>query len=388
MHVYDRLGLRPVLNADARLTVLGGSRMPAEVRRAMDEAAERYVDLHVLQRAAGERLAELTRNEAALVTCGAAAGLVIAILACRNAGDLPTIARALEGRSVHDAAGPDEVLIHRAHRTPYDPAVRIAGARLVGIGNALQTFEWELEAALGPRTAAVLYVAGTHLARGALPLDAVVRIAAARGIPVVVDAAAQLPPVDNLWRFTEQGADLVVFSGGKDLEGPQSSGLLVGRRELVDACRVNAPPHQRLARAMKVGREEIVGLLAAVERYVGLDHDARIAAWEATVARWVEALDALPGVGASRAFPNEAGQPHPRALLTVDTSTGWSGPALCDALWEGDPRIAVAVAGTDGISLSPDPLADGEAVVVLDRLLDLLRRRGQPASDSPTAQRR
>lgn len=399
MHVYDRLGLRPVINADARLTVLGGSRMPAEVRAAMGEASERYVDMHALQRAVGERLAELTRNEAAMATVGAAAGLVIAILACRNGGDLPTIARDIEARPDGDGGGPDEVVIHRAHRIPYDPAVRLAGARLVGVGNVLQTFEWELEAALGPRTAAILYVAGAHLAAGALPLDAVVRIAATRGVPVIVDAAAQLPPVDNLWGFTRQGADLVAFSGGKDLEGPQSSGLLVGRRDLVEACLANAAPHQRLARAMKVGREEIIGLLTAVERYVALDHGARIAGWEATVAHWVEVLDALPGVRASRQFPNEAGQPHPRALVTVATTTGgWSGPALRDALWEGAPRIAVALEGTHAISLSPDPLADDEAEVVLTRLCGLLARPvhragdgqagDQPGSASPTAQRR
>lgn len=371
MHVFDRLQLRAVLNADARLTVLGGSRMPPEVRRVMDQAAERYVDLHALQRAAGDRLAELTRNEAALVTGGAAAGLVLAVLACRNGGDLLAIARAISGPIGDDGAGPDEVVIHRAHRIPYDPAVRLAGARLVEIGNALQTFEWELEAAIGPRTAAVLHVAGAHLARGALPLEAVVRIASARGVPVIVDAAAQLPPVDNLWRFTAAGAALAVFSGGKDLEGPQASGLLVGRRDLVEACRVNAPPHQRLARAMKVGREEIAGLLAAVERYLHLDHDARIAAWEATVALWVDALDAVPGVRAARRFPNEAGQPHPRALVTLEPG-GWTAPALRAALWEGNPRVAVALEGEDAISLSPDPLADGEADVVLRRLLALL----------------
>lgn len=371
MHVFDRLRLRPVLNADARLTVLGASRMPPEVRRVMDQAAERYVDLHELQRAAGERLAELTGNEAAFVTGGAAAGLVLAVLACRNGGDLPAIARAISGPFGDDAAGADEVVMHRAHRIPYDPAVRLAGARLVEIGNALQTFEWELEAAIGPRTAAVLHVAGAHLARGALSLDAVVRISSAHGVPVIVDAAAQLPPVENLWRFTAAGAALAVFSGGKDLEGPQSSGLLVGRQDLVEACRANAAPHQRLARAMKVGREEIVGLLVAVERYVGLDHDARIAAWEATVARWIDAVGAVPGVRATRSFPNEAGQPHPRALVTLD-SGGWTGPGLQAALWEGDPCVAVALEGDDAISLSPDPLTDGEAEVVLRRLLDLL----------------
>lgn len=377
-HVFERLGLRPVINADARLTVLGGSRMPPEVTAAMTEASQRYVDMHALQRQVGERLATLTRNEAALVTAGAAAGLVLSVLACRNGGDLPRIARGIEGRVGDDDGGPDEVVIHRAHRIPYDPAVRLAGGRLVEVGNALQTFPWEFEAALGPRTAAVLYVAGSHLARGALPLAAVIDLASAHEVPVIVDAAAQLPPVSNLWHYTtEQGAALAVFSGGKDFEGPQASGLLVGRTDLIEAARVNAAPNQRLARAMKVGREEMVGLLAAVERYTSLDHDARIAEWEAIVAGWVRELDAIDGVEAHRDFPNEAGQPHPRAIVRLDPQVhGWTASALRDALWAGDPSIAVALEHpTSTISMSPDPLGPGEDTLVLARLGALLASR-------------
>jgi D-glucosaminate-6-phosphate ammonia-lyase len=377
MHPYDRLGLRPVVNADARLTALGGSRMPDAVRQAMNAAAERYVDLHALQRAVGDRIAALTRNEGAFAVAGAAAGLVVSVLACRTRGELGRVARLLEGSLGDDGAGPDEVVIHRGHRIPYDPAVRLAGARLVEVGNALQTFPWELEAAVTERTAAVLYVAGAHLAGPVLPLADVVALAHDRGVPVIVDAAAQLPPVENLWRFTvEHGADLAVFSGGKDLEGPQASGLVVGSSELVEAIRVNAAPHQRLARAMKIGREEMVGLLVAVERYLTLDHEARIARWEEIVDRWVRALAAIHGVEASRMFPNEAGQPHPRALVRLDAGLlGLTGPGLRDALWESDPRIAVAVEGPDAISMSPDPLVKGEEELVITRIGELLARR-------------
>jgi seryl-tRNA(Sec) selenium transferase len=247
----------------------------------------------------------------------------------------------------------------------------------VEVGNALQTFPWELEAAVTERTAAVLYVAGAHLAGPVLPLAEVVTLAHDRGVPVIVDAAAQLPPVENLWRFTvEHGADLAVFSGGKDLEGPQASGLVVGSSELVEAIRVNAAPHQRLARAMKIGREEMVGLLVAVERYLTLDHEARIARWEEIVDRWVRALAAIHGVEASRMFPNEAGQPHPRALVRLDAGLlGLTGPGLRDALWESDPRIAVAVEGPDAISMSPDPLVKGEEELVITRIGELLARR-------------
>ncbi|MEI7772862.1 MAG: aminotransferase class V-fold PLP-dependent enzyme, partial [Chloroflexales bacterium] len=183
MDIYAALGVRRVINADARLTRLGGSLMAEPVRAAMDAAARSYVDMFELQAAVSARLAALTRNEAAHVCTGAAAGLFLATMACSVGADLHAIAR------LPDLGARDEVIIHCAQRIPYDMAARLSGARLVQIGNALQTSPWELEAAIGPRTAAVLYIAGAHLARGALPLPEVVSIAHARGVPVVVDAA-------------------------------------------------------------------------------------------------------------------------------------------------------------------------------------------------------
>ena len=200
MDVYERLGVRRVINADATLTRLGGSLMSPQVLDAMREAAGSFVDMYELQRAVGRRIATLTRNEAAFVTTGAAAAIVLATLAAMTRGDLPTITRLIETGQ----APRDEVIIHRAHRIPYDPAIRLAGARIVEIGNRLQTFSWELEAALTERTAMVLYVAGEHLTRGALSLEETLRVAHASGVPVVVDAAAQLPLHDNLWRFTRE----------------------------------------------------------------------------------------------------------------------------------------------------------------------------------------
>jgi L-seryl-tRNA(Ser) seleniumtransferase len=234
----------------------------------MEDAAGSFVDMHDLQRVVGRRLAELTRNEAAYVSTGAAAGIVLATLAAMNRGELETIARAIEtGDSPRD-----EVIVQRVHRIPYDPAIRLAGARIIDIGNRLQTFPWELEAAITPRTAMVFFAAGVHLAPGALGLEEVVEIAHRHGVPVVVDAAAQLPPTENLWRFTrELGADLAIFSGGKDFHGPQASGLMVGTEEMIAAVAMNGSPYQRLARPMKVGKEEMIGLLTAVERYVEVD---------------------------------------------------------------------------------------------------------------------
>ncbi|NJM08556.1 aminotransferase class V-fold PLP-dependent enzyme [Candidatus Gracilibacteria bacterium] len=356
MSMYESLGVRRVINADARLTRLGGSLMPEPVRRAMDEAAHWYVDMFELQRAAGRRLAELTHNEAALVTGGAAAALYLATVACMLGDDPAAAQRLLDGQQ-HKR----EVIIHCAHRIPYDLAVAQTGARLVQIGNVLQTFSWELEAAINENTAAVLYIAGAHLERGALPLAETITIAHRAGVPVIVDAAAQLPPVENLWHFTRDlGADLALFSGGKDLCGPQASGLLVGKHSLIAACAAHAAPNQRLGRPMKVGKEETLGLLAAVERYLALDHGARVAHFERIVAYWLDALARVPGILARRDFPNEAGQPTPRLLISVDAAhPRLSAHSLRELLWQGDPRIAVGSA-PNAITLTPDTLEPGE----------------------------
>jgi D-glucosaminate-6-phosphate ammonia-lyase len=370
MDVYERLGVRRVINANATLTRLGGSLMAPEVLAAMRAAAGSFVDMHELQRVVGRRIAQLTGNEAAYVTTGAAAAIVLATLAAMTRGDLPTIARLIETGE----APRDEVIVQRAHRIPYDPAARLAGAHIVDIGNRLQTFPWELEAAITERTAMVLHVAGEHLSNGALSLAETVRIAHSHGVPVVVDAAAQLPPTENLWRFTrELGADLALFSGGKDLHGPQASGLLVGTEAMIAAVAVNGSPHQRLARPMKVGKEEMVGLLVAIERYVAADWRDRAARDDQIVQRWIDHFSGWPGLTAQRQFPNEAGQPTSRCRLTLAPETGLTGEEVARLLWEGDPRVAVAVESADAISFTPELLAEGDELILLDRIAALVR---------------
>ncbi|MCC6313505.1 MAG: aminotransferase class V-fold PLP-dependent enzyme [Thermomicrobiales bacterium] len=372
MGIYESLGVRRVINSDARLTRLGGSKMPDVVLDAMREAADRYVDMHELQTAVGQRLAKLTNNDAAYATTGAAAGIVLATLASLNGGDLRQIARGLEGHLPERR----RVLIQRAHRIPYDVVVRLAGAEIVEIGNALQTFDWELEGALNDSVAMVLWVAGAHLQRGALPLRETVAIARRHGVPVVVDAAAQLPPVESLWHFTrDQGADAAIFSGGKELRGPQASGMVVGKAEFLAAIAANGSPNQRLGRPMKVGKEEMIGLLAAVERYLQLDHAAALATLEAGVGRWVERFANRPGVMVEREFPDEAGQPTPRIRIAFNKRiTGLTGPEAQRRLWEDDPRVQVALGGPDAISLSLSTLDGDDEEIVANRIAELLPR--------------
>jgi L-seryl-tRNA(Ser) seleniumtransferase len=368
--VYARLGVRPVVNAAATLTAVGGSLMPREVLDAMADAASTHVDIHELHAAAGRRIAELTRNEAAHVTAGCAAAIVLSVLGCMTKGDPRTIGR------LPDGPGPaGEVIMHCSHRIPYDPAIRLTGGRVVQVGNALQTFDWELEAAITEHTAAVLYVAGSHLGTAALDLATTVRIAHAHDVPVIVDAAAQLPPYTNLWDFTvNHGADLALFSGGKALRGPQSSGFMVGRADLVAAAAANASPHQRLARAMKVGKEEIIGLVRALELYLDRDHDVDLARWERVVRQWIADVDGVPGLEARRCFPNEAGQPVPRVRVEVDPTVLHSTAAdVADRLWEGTPRVMVLRDGRDAFYITPDTLVDGEADLVARRIVDAAR---------------
>src|SRR5690606_4852784 len=201
-------------------------------------------------------------------------------------------------------------------------------------------------------------------------------IAHARGVPVIVDAAAQLPPVENLWHYTaETGADLAVFSGGKTLLGPQASGLMVGRADLIEAARQNGAPYQRWARAMKAGKEEIAGLVRAVERYVALDHGAQHAAWLTTVEEWRTALGGLDGVTATVDPRNEAGQPIPRLHLAVP-DPALAGEALA-RIEHSEPRVVVLPDRANGVPrglwLTPDLLGPGEAEIVRDTVARALQ---------------
>ena len=367
--IYADLGVRRVINAATTLTTLGGTVLPDEVVDAMASASRSCVDMDELHLAAGRRLAELTHNEAAYVTSGCAAGIALAVLAAITGGQPEVIARL-----PYDETLPRNVVIHRAHRIPYDRAIELGGGHIVEVGNVIQTFEWELTAALDENTAAVFWVAESHLPQTTLSLKQTVAIAHARGVPVIVDAAAQLPPLENLTYFTvECGADVALFSGGKALQGPQVSGLMVGSPTLIDAVRANAAPRQRLARAMKVGKEEIAGLVAAVERYVALDHAALDTEWDEIVSIWAEGLDDLDGVQVRRRSLNEAGQPVPRLEITLDSDVARiSAAALVARLWDGTPRVAVLPGLADRVYVTPDTLVSGEATMVMERIRTVL----------------
>jgi len=371
MTIYEELNIRPLINASATLTRLGGSLMPPEVVQAMVDASKVFIDLDELQAKVGDKIAEMTHNEACYVSSGAAAGIAIAIAACVTGKNLAAI------HQLPDTTGlKNEVIVHKSHRNGYDHAVRQVGVKLVEIGYAGSTAPWQLEAAINERTAAIIWFQGTMAGHGDIPIEQVIAIGNAHGVPVIVDAAAQVPPVENLWHFTKLGATATIFSGGKDLRGPQSSGLVLGKRELIESMRLNGPPNHSIGRPMKVGKEEMCGLLAAVRWYLGRDHEARLSQCEEVVGGWCNELNRLPGVSAHRSFPNEAGQPLPRAQVHIDAAkAGKSRDAVVQALLEGTPAITVAKGPDESIFLNPMTLEDGEDTIVLDRLVAILNGR-------------
>jgi L-seryl-tRNA(Ser) seleniumtransferase len=365
--VYRRLGVEPIVNGRSTFTILGGSLMPPVVLDAMRSAAECFVDLVELQAAVGTRIAELTRNEAAFVSGGAAAGLFLSAAACMARDTDDGILRQADLASMST-----EFAIHAAHRIPYDAAIELAGGHLVEFGTDEGTDESDLVGALGPKTVAVVYVPKAHLADAVLPLEVVVARAHEWGVPVIVDAAAQLPPRTNLWAFTDAGADLVLFSGGKALCGPASTGLILGRQRFVDLVARNAAPLHRPGRPMKAGKEDIVGLLAAVEWYLAQDEAGVLQRYEAMVEHFVAWGAARNDVSVTREPFGEAGQPTPRALICFNGRSGDERDDIQAALRAGSPRIDLLADDANGLYVAPETLVPGEEALITRRLEELL----------------
>jgi L-seryl-tRNA(Ser) seleniumtransferase len=365
------------VNAHSRLTRLGGSLLAPHVLDAMAWAARQYFDLGELQAKVGARVAELTRNDAAYVTSGAAAGLVLASAACIAGKDAAKIAGL---PSVGDGLK-NEIIVHRFQRNHYDNNVRTAGARLVEIGQHRATHLWELEDAIGPRTAAILYFAGPYEGPNLLPLEEVLRVAKSRQVPVIVDAAAQIPPAANLWAFTQMGADIALFSGGKTLGGPQNTGLIVGRKELIEACALLGSPNYAIGRPMKVGKEEMVGLLAALEFYLERGEKEQRERCESRTSLLLGDLSGVPGLRARRQFPNFKVQPLPEVIVEIEEEKlGMRRDEIVARLAAADPRVEVATSGGTGIIINPDTLRDGDAEIVVAKLREAIRA---PARQRP-----
>jgi L-seryl-tRNA(Ser) seleniumtransferase len=364
--IYEELGIKPIINASATLTKLGGSRMPREVLEAMNAAAGAFVDLPLLQTRVGDRIAELTRNDAAFVSSGAAGGIVFAVatfMAAPNEPD-PMAYPMLSGITKNEA------IVFASQRNGYDFAIRQTGASIIECDDTLESFE----AVITGRTACLVWFAGA-LAAKSPPLEDVIAIAKKHRVPVLVDAAAQIPPVSNLWHYTKVlGCDGVVFSGGKGIRGPQAAGLVLGARELIAGCRRLSPPTQGIGRPLKVGKEELAGMLAAVQYTLNQDEDAILEGYETIVQSWIENLGNIAGVTMERGFPSEAGQPHARAIVRLYAGFRKTRDQIIDELKTGDVWIEVGEVADqpNAIALNPQTLTREEADIVSARLRQIL----------------
>lgn len=364
MSIYQDLGIKPIINASATLTRLGGSRMPREVLEAMQAAAGAFVDLPLLQTRVGDRIAELTRNDAAFVSSGAAGGIVLAVATLMAAPHEPDPM----GYPMLKGITRNEAIVFASQRNGYDFAIVQTGASIVECDDTLDSFE----AAITGRTACLVWFAGA-LAVKSPPIEDVIAIARKHQVPVLVDAAAQIPPVSNLWHFTKVlGCEGVVFSGGKGIRGPQAAGLVLGSRELIAGCRRLSPPTQGIGRPLKVGKEELAGMLAAVRYTLHQDEEAILEGYESIVQNWIRGLAGIAGVTAERGFPSEAGQPHARTLVRLDSGFRKSRDQVVDELRTGDVWIEVAALESNAIAMNPQTLTREEADIVAARLRQVL----------------
>jgi len=364
--VYTDLGLRPFINARGTITTLGGSLMPPAVIAAMAAAARHFIPLNELQAQAGARIAALTDNEAAFICAGAASGLLLSGAACLTGTDQEAIQNLPD---VGDRPNEFVISLVDSHYNVHQ-GFRVSGGVLKKVGTPQQVTAQDYAAGITDRTAAVVFFLGSQ-AKEDLP--EIIAVAHQHNVPVIVDAAAQLPPRSNLSDLTGMGADLVVFSGGKGLFGPQSTGLILGRKDLIEACAINSNPHSAIGRSMKVGKEEIIGLLKAVELFMEQDEEAVIKDWEQRCFTIAAAVKNTLGITADYQPPytNKFPPASPMLSLRFTAEAPLSAPQAQAALESGDPSI-LAGGSTDTLSFGPQTLEVGEAELIAKRLAELV----------------
>jgi L-seryl-tRNA(Ser) seleniumtransferase len=372
--VYDHLGVRPVINARGMNTMASGSLMPKPVLEAMAEAATAFVDMEELNRKAGEHIARLIGVEAAHVTSGSAGGLLLAAAAV-IAGDDPAAITQLP-----DTTGlRDGIVIEKCRRIRYDQALRTAGARLVEVGDDDSCTPEQMEAAINDSTAAVMYIVSPYLGNNGVTVEDAIAIAHRHNLPIIVDGASTLPPTSHLTRWTSLGADLVIYSGGKGIRGPQGSGLLLGRKDLIRAVAANGAPNGAIGRPAKVSKEDIIGLVTALELF--LEEDWTIE-WNRHVEQAEEIVAAVEGVDGVSAIVDKDSSvwTTPTILLSVDEkSTGKTPEQIMDALRTGEPPILTRVF-QDKLLIDPHNLQGDEASIVARRLREEVARIAVPVT--------
>ena len=378
-NVYKSIGVRPLINCRGTLTIIGGSVELPEVRAAKSAANQQFAHLDEIMEAVGKRLAELTGAEWGMVSAGCAAAMSHATAACVAGGNPDLHVR------IPNLAGfaRDEVIIPTHSRNVYDAAIRAVGVKVIEVDTPEA-----LQLAIGPKTAMIYIFAGPRNESGPMSTEAISIIANAHRIPVLVDAAAEILTIPNI--HLQRGATLVAYSGGKFIRGPQSAGLLLGRKDLVKAAWVHSAPHHGYSRAMKVGREEMIGMLVAVESWVARDHAAEWKKWVARCDAIAERVSSIPGVTATvqREPGASLSNRSPRVSIRWDSKQlGITGADASDLLDKGEPRILLGGGGgggagrgaaqgqgqgDTGISITSAMMAPGDEKIVAQRLVQVL----------------
>ncbi|HZT37916.1 MAG TPA: hypothetical protein VFA28_08450 [Bryobacteraceae bacterium] len=366
-NLYRSIGVRPLINCRGTFTIITGSQTLPEVKKAMDEASRAYVQMDELMEGVGKRLAEITGAEWGIVTAGCCAALTHTTAAA-IAGAVPERMQRLP-----DLTGlKSEVIIPEYSRNVYDHAIRMLGVKIVEVRDRA-----ELESAFNERTAMVYILAGPG-DEGPLGTQVVSEVAKRHNVPVIVDAAAEILTIPNV--HLQRGATAVAYSGGKCIRGPQSAGLLLGEKNLLQAAWANSAPHHAFGRSLKVGKEEIMGMLAAVEMWPKRDHQAEWRQWESWINTIAEAVKRIEGVSVKVDGPSGLSNRSPRLVIEWDaTRTGITGQELAKALLDSEPRIVLGSATgrrpdhmASSVSITPYMMMPGEDKIVARRIYDVL----------------
>ena len=369
--VYDKLGVRPVINAGGNTTLWGGSTPPEEVRREMNDADASYVEMQELLDRSGDYLAETLGVEGAHITSGCFAALVLSTAACLTQGDMERTAR------LPETDGRNEIIALKSLRYAYRRSHTVPGGRIVEAGDEDGCTAEQLAASIGPNTAAVTYIMQPGTYDSTLSLDETAAVARDHGVPIIVDAASQIYPLDN-FRSTAQAGDLVCF-GTKYVGAPHSTGFLCGKKDLVDAAALQgfigfeASRGNSVGRGYKVDRQDIVGVVAAMERWFATDHEARLINMGERLETMARAVEGIPGVTARIIeMPNYV---QLDLLVTIDAdTTGKDAYCVAAELLEGDPRVRTrgVISGDDTLSITANTMFEGEEQIVADRLREVL----------------
>jgi uncharacterized pyridoxal phosphate-dependent enzyme len=363
---YVELGVTPVINGEGTMTVLGGSLIRPEVEVVMAQAARHFVSIPDLEAAAGKRIAQmlkLPQGYSALVTSGAAAAIQSGLAGILT-GDNESLIKQLP-----DLTGmKSEVIIQKAHRNPFDHQLRGTGVKLIEV----ETHE-QLRRAVNDRTA-MMHFTNFANAAGQIKVDEWPKLAKQYNLPCMIDAAADTPPVSHLWDYANMGFDLITFSGGKAMRGPQCAGLLIGREELVHYALLNNSPYEdTLGRGQKVGKEEIVGMVKALELYLAEDQDALTKEWQSRLDTVSRQITKIPGVSTSFFVPDVANH-VPHMSITWDSRISLSPKEVSHMLRSGQPSIVIGGGeGRPGLGMNSFMLQPGEEQIIADHLSKVLR---------------